>query len=498
MKNLSKSQYTRGLQCAKSLWLYREKPELRDTPSPEQQAIFDAGTEVGVLAQSWISGGVLIKADHTDPERALLQTATSLVSGIQVIYEAAFLHDDVLVRADIIKKNADGSWDLYEVKSTTKLEDTHLDDVAIQRYVLAGAGLKLRRAHLAHLDSSYVRQGPLDLARLFLAEDVTTQTEGLLDTVPAVVARMKQVAAAAEAPARDIGANCSKPHDCDFIGHCWAKVPDYSVWNLAGAIGKKKAELWHDGIKTIKDINPEKTKLTDYQKVQVAVAKTGQPHIDVKAIRAFLDTLVYPIHHLDFEAVNPAIPPYDGTRPYQAIPTQASLHVQQERGAPVLHHEYVGDGTTDPRPELIQFLMRHIGPVGSVLAYHKSYEGTCLKGLAAYAPQAGHALLAQEARLWDPAEPFKKAWYHHPGFLGKWSIKNVLPVLVPDLSYAGLAIQNGAEAMRAYAEMMRPETTPERRAQLAADLKVYCGFDTTAMVRILDHLYEITGAKVTA
>ncbi len=499
MRYPSKSQYIRNMQCPKSLWLYRARPELRDAVAPEQQAIFDQGTAVGVLARQWLGGGVLVKADHTDPERALTETAVALASGIRVIYEAAFLHDGVLVRADIIARNIDGGWDLYEVKSTTKVEEEHLHDVAVQRYVLEGAGLKLDRVHLVHLDSSYVRFGALDLQKLFLPEDVTAETAPILAQVPHQVALMKAVADLPEAPKADIGPRCTKPHDCDFTGHCWARVPDYSVFNLAGARKDKTTRLWNSGVKHVADIpdyvkgdkSTDDYKLTDYQNVQRSVAKSGTPHIDARAIRAHLETLVYPLHYLDFEAVNPAVPPHDGTRPYMVVPTQASIHIQHEQGAPVEHFEFLGDGRADPRPDLVDFLRCRIDVRGSVIAYHKSYEGGILNGLAALDGRSGVALTGMAARLWDLAEPFKKAWYAHPRFLGKWSIKAVLPVLVPDMNYANLAIKNGAEAMTAYAEMMDQATAPERRAELAANLKAYCGYDTLAMVRILAHLETI-------
>ncbi|MDD5301466.1 MAG: DUF2779 domain-containing protein [Elusimicrobia bacterium] len=491
MRYLSKSQFQRGLQCGKSLWLYREQPELQDPVSPEQQAIFDAGTEVGVLARKWLGGGSLIEADHLHPDEALAQTQAALAGGARILYEAAFLYDDVLVRADLMRKNGDGTWDLYEVKSTTKLEDSHYTDVAIQRHVIEGAGYQLAHARLVHLDSSYVRYGALDLTKLFKAMDVTAATNGLLDLIPTQLARMKAEIAAPAAPVRDIGPHCTKPQDCSFQGHCWAHVPAYSVFNLAGARKDKTTKLWQAGHKTVADI-PDGEKLTEYQQAQRAVARSGHPHIDLAAIRAYLATLVYPLHHLDFEAVNPPVPPYDGTRPYQAIPTQASVHYQKEPGAPIDHYEFIGDGRKDPRRELADFLRDRIRARGSVIAYYKSYEGGVLKGLASHIPEAAEQLLGMEARLWDLDEPFKKAWYAHPSFLGKYSIKYVMPVLVPDLSYKTLAIQNGAEAMNAYAKLMTADLTPEERAKIKQDLKEYCGTDTLAMVKILAHLYEIT------
>lgn len=495
MRYLSKSQFTRGLQCPKSLWLYRERKDLRDEVSPYQQAIFDQGTQVGLLAQKWIKGGVLITADHTQPELALEETQAAIAAGAKVLYEAAALYDDVLVRVDILARNPEGDWDLFEVKSTTEVEETHLQDAAIQRYVLAGAGFKVTHTHVVHLDPGYVRYGALNLTSLFKAVDVTEETNPLVLEAPVHLKAMKKVAQADEAPAAAIGPRCSKPHDCDFTGHCWAHVPEYSVWNLAGARGDKKFELWNNGVKTIADI-PNDTKLTAYQQVQRLVARSGKPHIDIAAIAKLLEGLSFPRYFLDFEAINPAVPAYDGLRPYQALPFEASIHTQAERGAPLEHHEFLADGTRDPRRDLIAFLRAYCGGSGPIIAYHKSYEGGIIKGLHSWGDTPG--LLNLEARLWDLADPFRKGFYAHPASQGSWSIKKILPVLVPDMTYDGLFIKDGTAAMQAYMQLMDPSTTAAERAAIMTALRLYCGQDTLGMVRILDRLEEIVQAGVAA
>jgi hypothetical protein len=490
MKTLSKSQYTRGLQCAKSLWLYREKPSLRDAVTPDQQTIFDQGTAVGILAQKWIKGGTLITNDHNDPEGAILATAKAIEAGWKVIYEAAFLYDGVLVRADIIAQNIEKAWDLYEVKSTTDVEDTHLNDVAIQRYVITGAGIPLTRSHIVHLDPGYVRLGALDLQNLFKSVDVTEETKDDLAQVPSNLAAMKIVADAAEAPAIGIGDHCLKPHECDFKGTCWAHVPKYSVFNIPYAKMEKKLDLFNRGVHRVDQVNPALAGLTDKRSIRaVEVARLENPMIDKKAIAVFLNGLSYPLTHLDFETENPAIPPYDGLRPYSQMPFQASLRVQQERGGPVVEHGFLGDGLTDPRHGVTDFLLRNIPASGTILAYFKPFEAGRIKELA-QEPSARPLLNAMD-RLQDLADPFSKGWYAHKGFLGKWSIKNVLPVLVPTMSYENLVIKNGREAMAAYAELRDPKLDPARRAMLRESLQVYCGQDTLGMVRIIDFLYAI-------
>lgn len=491
MKNLSKSQYVRGSQCVKSLWLYRHARHLQTPVDAEQQAIFDAGTEFGILAQRLFPHAKLITADHRHPEEAVAQTQAAIMrmahekDAPRVLFEADFLHEGVLIRADVVSFTSAGVH-LYEVKSTTEIKDVFMLDVAIQRYVMSGAGHPVARAFIMHANPEYVRQGPLDVTRLVSTFDATAESQAQLQAVPAELARMKQVDATEKEPGTPIGAHCTKPYPCDFKSHCWAHVPAYSVFNLAGARMDKKLELWNSGVKTVAQI-PRGTKLTTAQGAQVAVAQAGAPTIDRRAVATFLGTLAWPRYFLDFETDNPVVPPFDGLRPYQQMPFQASLHVQDGPEAPLRHYEFLGDGIGDPRRELIQFLLQLCGERGSVIAYNKSFEGGCIKELAPLLGGHARELLAIEGRLWDLAEPFRKAQYVHPDFRGSWSIKKVLPVLVPDMTYKGLQIDNGAAAQIAYRQL-RKDIDQGTREDILAALKIYCGQDTLAMVKILAHL----------
>lgn len=496
MRLYSKSQYVRGQQCPKSLWLYRHRKDLKDPVDMHQQAIFDAGTAFGQLAMQRFPGGVLIKAPHTDPEGALAETAAAVAAGAQVLYEAAFTHDDVLVRVDIMFREKDGPWTLVEVKSATKLDPVYLLDVAIQRHVLRGAGVPVNRAILMHANPGYVRYGALDLVKLFLLQDVGALSEDALAAVPSALKALKAQADAPEPPAVAIGEHCSKPYDCDFRGLCWQNVPEYSVFDIPYLKFDKKRALYEAGVKHVHEVDPATHGVTDKRSLRpIEVARRGAPAVDVPAITAFLRSLVYPIAHLDFEADNPVIPPYDGLRPYAQMPFQASVRVQHAPGGPVDERVFLGDGLRDPRHELVSFLLAQVPNRGSVLAYYKPYEGARLEELASWHGRATANLTAIKERLVDLADPFSKGWYTHPGFLGRWSIKNVLPVLVPELGYGDLAIKNGAEAMAAYGKLKDPALPEAERARLYDALLAYCGRDTMAMVKILDHLYAVTGAR---
>ncbi len=485
----SKSQYTRELQCRKSLWMYRHQPELRTPISAADQMILDQGTQFGALARERFAGGVLIQEDHDHQSEAAAHTTAAIDTGAKVLYEAALIAEGVIVRVDILVKTPDGkSFDMYEVKSSTKVKDEHLDDVAAQRWVAEKAGLRVLRAFVVHANPAYVRRGELDLSQLFAVVDVTAESAERMLAVPNVLAAAKQADALDAPPTIDIGAHCSRPYDCDFRDHCWAHVPEYSVFNLSYAKMEQKLKLWNGGVREVHQVNPALHKLPPQAARQVAAARAGKPMVDARAIAKLLATLGWPRYFLDFETINPVLPPFDGLSPYQQIPTQASVHVQSKRGGTVDHHEFVGDGIRDPRPLLVEFLCGVIGPGGPVIAYHSSFEGGRLTELADWlgAGVPSQHLRDIEKRLWDLATTFRQGLYVHPGFEGRWSVKAILPVLVPDLKYDGLAIRDGEGAMAAY-NRLRSETLSEaERAQIVSDLKAYCSLDTLAMVSILE------------
>lgn len=488
--SLSKSQFIRGLQCHKALWLYRNRKDLIPKPAPAQQMIFDQGHEVGILAQQRFPGGTLIAEDHTQTAQSLASTAAAVKAGAKVLYEAGAVYDNVLVRADIIAKTKDNkAWDLIEVKSSTEVKDVYLQDVAVQLYVLEGAGFPIRKAFLMHVNNEYVRKGPIDPRGIFSLEDVTEEARELQETVPGDLKAMQTMLAKSQAPSIDIGTHCFTPYGCDFQGHCWAKVPDYSVFNLGGARMEKKFGWWHDGIKAVADI-PEDG-LTRAQGLQVKVAKSKKPYIDADGIAKVLGELTYPLFFLDFETINLALPPYDGLRPYQQMPFQASIHVQERKNGALRHVEFLGDGQSDPRPGMAAYLAKTIGPRGTVVAYNAGFEGQCLEGLAAAFPKHAKSLLSAKERLWDLGTPFRKALYVHPKFKGKWSIKVVLPTLVPNMTYENLAIGDGGQAQIAFLSMMTDSLSEKDIARIVKDLKEYCGQDTLAMVKVLATMREI-------
>lgn len=482
---LSKSLFIKGVQCHKALYLHRYCPELKDPVPSSRQAIFDSGHEVGLIARELFPGGVEIPFDAGNYDSQVALTARAIADGAETIYEGAFRHGGIFVKADILHRGESG-WEIYEVKSSTGMKDIYQSDVAVQFYVLNGAGIPVTQAFLIHINNQYVRHGAIDPGKIFHIEDVTgsvkKQQKAVREEITAQAAVLE-----GGTPAIDIGPQCRNPYDCDFIGHCWQHIPEVSVFSLKGN-RKLQFSLYSQGIVSLDDV--VLAELPQPQRQQVEAYKNQQVDIRRDEIEGFLDTLRYPLCFLDFETFNDAIPRYDGLRPYQHVPYQYSLHYLENESALLKHHEYLAWPGIDPRAELAEKLISEIPGNACVLAYVAGFERGILEGLAEWLPEYADAIRRIIGNMVDLAYPFKNRFLYHWQMNGSYSIKAVLPALVPELAgYSELDIRDGEMAMDAYFRMQGLTDSAEieriRRALLA-----YCRLDTFAMVKILEKLRE--------
>ena len=483
--HLSKTLYMRGLQCPKSLWLDRRQPEVRTEPTPDLVARWEAGTEVGRYAQLLFPGGVEVPFDGRTKVQQLDQTKDLLARGAKTIYEATFSHEGVFVRADVLRKARDG-FDLYEVKSASEVKAHFPDDVAIQYFVLTGCGIPLRRAFLVHVDTRYVRQGEIDPEKLFAMQDLTEVVQELQAAIPAKLAHMRKVLASG-LPGIDIGPHCTDPYECDFMAHCWRHVPGHSIFDLRGR-GVDKWALYREGIVRMDDVPLER--LNAAQRMQAEFHRNQREHADPDAIREFLEELSYPLCFLDFETFGEAIPPFDGTRPYQQIPFLYCVHRQDSPGGPLAHSEFLAPPGIDPRDALTERLLAEIPEDSCVLAYNKAFEAGVLRDLADRFPKRRRRLLEIAEGMVDLMVPFRRREIYDWRMEGSYSLKSVLPVLVPELSYEGMAIREGTQASLVYLNLEKLESDRERR-KAEEDLRAYCRQDTLGMVKLLDRMREL-------
>lgn len=485
--SISKTNFIRGLQCAKSLYLYKYYPHLRKQADEKLKQLFQTGYDVGILARDLFPGGICASNNESyNIEESLQRTAKLIKESFGVIYEGAFEHDGLLCINDIFV-NDGGNWAAYEVKAGTGISETYLWDAAFQYYVISSTGVILNDFSIIYLNKEYHREGDLDLKNLFIIESVIDPVLQYQEEIKRNVDRFNQLLSHSEIPDREIGIHCFDPYECDFKDHCWESIPESSIFNISRLTKKKKFDLYRKGIINIEDV-PADYSLSDNQQIQVDSHKHNQVFIDADAIKSFIESLVHPLHFLDFETFMPAVPLWDKTRPYQQIVFQYSLHVQDDTR--LEHYEFLADGKEDPRKLFLEHLKRDIQPDGDIHCYNSKFEISRLKELARDYPEYSGFIDDLIIRIKDLMEPFDKKYYYDPLFNGSYSLKNVLPVLVPDMGYKNLGISDGSMAMHAFQQLIN-EKDEEVISRIRTDLLKYCSLDTLALVRILQKLNEV-------
>ena len=488
---LSKSLYIRGLQCEKSLWLKKKKPEVLQAPDDGAQAVFDTGTSVGELACELFRGGERIEYTGNFSSQ-MAKTKELMGHSTKIIYEATFCFDGILVMVDILRIGKDGLI-INEVKSSTSVKEVYIDDASIQYYVISSLGYKVSAINIIHIDNSYVRGEKLELDKFFHTEDVTEQVKQKQADIPQILSKFDEILSKDIEPEIDIGVQCANPYPCDAWEYCWREqrgIPEYSIFDISGLRSKKKFELYKSGIVKFEDIK-ELDKFNASQQIQIRSELSGEQVIDKEAIKEFLNTLSYPLYHLDFETFQQAVPEFVGLSPYEQIPFQFSIHKDDGKGN-LEHFEFLAEVGADPRYELALNLIKFIPQDACVLAYNMSFEKRVIRRLAEIYPQVSNELMAIHDNIKDLMAPFVSKSYYHPKMRGSYSIKYVLPALVPEfeLAYKDLnLIHHGGEAMQAY-EAMAYMPVKERDAYKKA-LLAYCKLDTLAMVKVLEKLREV-------
>lgn len=482
---LSKSRYIAGQQCHLRLWYDEHQRELQAPVSGTLQAVFDQGHAVGELATQRFPGGVLVEEKSWPLEPALERTATLMARrDVPAIFEAAFVHADTLVRVDILERAKKGRWNLIEVKSTGSVKPTHVEDAAVQTWVARGAGVKIDRVYVCTLNTSYVYDGvTLDLEELFTLHDVTEKVEGLLESVSENVPVLLEVLSQRKPPEVEPGPHCEEPYECPYLAHCTRDLEPtlHDIAELPHLRADKAELLRESGIVSILDLNRalEDFALTSLQE-RVRDAVTQGAEFVGSGLRAALSTVTYPIHYLDFETFGTAVPRYAGTRPFQFVPFQWSNHIEDERGT-LRHDEFLSEDDRDPREALAHALLASLGSRGTICTY-SSYERRVITELATALPKYKRRLEALLPRLWDLL-PIVREHYYHPEFHGSFSIKSVLPAVVPELTYDDLAVADGMQAGVAYLEAITT-ADPTRKSELLGALRDYCGRDSLAMLEV--------------
>ena len=483
---LSKSRYLNGLQCPRLLWIASNESERIPEPDAATQHIFDQGHLVGELARKLFPGGIDVPADDFMANIAMTK---DLLQQRRPLFEAGVLSGKIYSRVDILNPENEDEWDIIEVNSSTSVKEVNLHDVSFQKLCWEDSGVRIRKCFLAFINNQYVRNGEINPKEFFSVQDITGEVAVASEGIRDRIAHMLEVIGASICPEVTIGLHCSDPYDCSLTD-CWDGLPEHNVFTLYYG-GKKSHELYRSGVQSIADI-PAGYKLNDKQRIQCGCVASGTPYVDKGAVRQFLTSLEYPLYYLDFETFGTAIPLFDGTRPYQNIPFQFSLHTQESAGGEVKHFAFLAEGRQDPRPELLVSMSRLIGNggSGSIVAYNKSFEEGVLKDLGNAFPEYAGWVDGVISRLVDLIVPFRGFHYYHPSQKGSASLKSVLPAIT-GRGYEEMPIGKGDDASLAFLSITFGDVSSEELARIREELLAYCALDTEGMVRIVERLREM-------
>ncbi|MBD3359244.1 MAG: DUF2779 domain-containing protein [Candidatus Buchananbacteria bacterium] len=487
---ISKSQFLKYIQCYKYLWLYKFRRELLpEEVDASLQRIFDEGYEIEDYAKKLFPKGVEVEGLYDKAEK---HTKKLIKEGNKLLFQATAMANKLYCMADIFSYNPKTKkWDIYEVKSSTKLKDIHIIDLAFQKTCFEGAGYEIGKLHLVHVNNQYVRKGKIDPKKLLKIEDLTSEVKNVISGVHLDIENALELITKKDEPQVKILKQCKNPFGCNFIGYCWKDIPEHSIYNIAGSLTEKKLnELLDQGIIMIKDIPDDY--LTKHKSIlHHNVIKQNKIHIEKENIKSELSKLKYPLYFLDYETFSPAIPMFDGYKPYQRIVFQFSLHVQESKGAKLKHYEFLAKDKKDPTNDLLKALKSFVKGIGTFIAWNDVFEKGCNREMARRAPKYSDFLQEINNSMYDLMMIFRNGYYVHKNFHGSASIKKVLPVIVPKLSYKDLEIQEGGTASQSWLTLIDESVKKSERNKLATDMLKYCELDTFAMVEILRKLKEI-------
>ena len=492
---LSKSKYVTFCNCPKALWLRTYKPDVEVKDSGVESR-FETGNKVGDLAMQYFGDFVEVTeydGDKLDIAKLIERTKEEISKGTNVICEASFSYNGNYCAVDILKKNDDG-YDIYEVKSSTNADkDVYRQDLAYQKWLLEQCGVNVKDVYIMNINNKYVLEDELDIKKLFKVDNFTNGIEDFYKKVSTNEIEAKIMLKSNVEPKNNIGAHCFNPYDCRFFKYCTNEMKSPNVFDLYRLLDKKACEYYNKGIKYFADLDVDE--LNDKQKIQVDCELNDKEVIDKKGIKKFLSKITYPLYFLDFESIEPAIPVYKGTKPYQQIPFQYSLHILDSKGGELTHKEFLADPKTNPMEDLAKQLVKDIPMHACVLVYNMAFEKSRINELADMYPNLKDHLLNINEHIVDLIEPFRDWHYYNRMMNGSFSIKKVLPALFPDdpsLNYHNLSgsVHNGGEASDIFPKMKN--MSKEEYEKTRKSLLEYCGLDTYAMVKILEKLYEVT------
>lgn len=489
---LSKSDYMLFLRHPAWLWVKKHDPSKIPPIDEGTQAMFDTGFLFENYAEERFANAVRLGFDDYDSYRSLpVRTKALIDEGAQTILQGRFEFGNYTFICDVVNFVHGKTVDLYEIKSSTGVKPDHIYDLAYQVMVLEGCGYTVRSVYVLHVNNQYVRSGDIDADQLVTCADVTTDVMAKRDFTSQNAAEALAIATSSTMPNPSPSlAKLGSMSEWLKVYRNIKEIPAHSIYDLATPGAKRLGELENLGVQIIADI-PDSFDLTAKQQAQIVAVKSGLPHIDANKIREFLNSFEFPLYFLDYETYSGLVPYFDGQKPYEQVPFQYSLHILDGLDGQLRHVEYLHRENSNPVEQLSIMLQSHIGSTGTVITWNKGFEMSCNTRMGVLAPEFSPFYEAVNARIVDLMEPFKNDWYVDKDFLGSASIKKVLPVLVPELSYKILGIQEGSAAQRLWMEAVLDGKRDDEKEQILTDLVEYCKLDTLAMVEIFKVLQKL-------
>ncbi|MCL2862354.1 MAG: DUF2779 domain-containing protein [Firmicutes bacterium] len=459
--------------------------------------LFQMGTEAGEVAHGLFDGIQNVKTLKKDGWPDIFQmcekTKELVSKDCSAIAEASFSGKGVYCAVDILKNNFDGTWDIYEVKTSSRRIPIYFHDIAFQKYCLEKNGIKINKCHLVTINGKYVREGEIEVKKLFNIENICGVLEPFSEMVEEKLKKAQEVYALDEVKI-DLNESCASPYPCCFYKHCSAHLPKNNIFNLYRMTGQEKFEHYRKGIVSFEDIRESKISLSEKQARQLDTTLDDlPPFVDKQGIKTFLEEIKFPIYFLDFETYSSAVPFFDGQSPHQLVPFQYSLHILQKCGT-IEHKEFLANEAKDEYKKLAEKLAKDIKTDGgSVVAYNKGFEMSCIKKMADAFPKLEKKLHDAIFRMIDLLDVFQGGFYYNKEMGGSFSIKSVLPALFPNhpvLDYhKNEEIKGGMSASLAFVSLKNKTKT--ERARIRDNLLKYCHLDTLAMVEIYKELCRV-------
>lgn len=491
---LSKSDYMLFLRHPAWLWLKKHDKDKLPLIDEDTQAIFDNGFLFESYAEQLFEHPIKLGFDSYGEYLSLTKrTKEAIERGAKTIFQARFEAGEITCICDAIVRVDDHTFDLYEIKSSTSAKPEHEPDLAFQKEVIERSGYKVRKIYVVHVDNEYVRDGEVKASELCKICEVTDQVDEQVQFTKENIEKALQVVKCKDCP--DISPRHAKLGafgDWLDIYKTLTDIEEYSIYHLCTPGAQRIGDLEDLGIKKICEI-PDDFHLSEKQQRQVSATKSGEVIANKEKIREFLSGLKFPLYFLDYETLSSIIPYFDGLGPYKQLPFQYSLHVMDSPEGAIKHFAYLNRENINPVKSLTESLKSHIGKEGTVLVWNEGFEKNCNILMGKIMPGYEEFYREVNDRVVDLMRPFADGHYVHKDFFGSASIKKVLPVLIPELSYKDLDIHAGGAAQRLWMEAVLDGKRASEKDKIFSDLLKYCELDTLAMVRIYQFLNILCG-----